>query len=296
MRVAVLFTTYSWDKFVERQYQRVLATAHGADVFVMVDETRKRLPTSAERVIRTSQKDLEVTLGLPLRFEPGLGKDEPLWWNLDYLTYRFFIENPDYDYCITLDYDACINIDLAHIVSEMKRHQIDLVAEPPYINKEGWYWEKLHLDTYSSDEIEGRLLCIMIMSHHAAEILFSRRRAMADVATKFWPFCEVFVPVEMKRAGLKMEKLSMFGSVDRFGFRPPYWEGNYGELRNYSFVHPVLDSERFLNVVIPEHLRLSDIVRPRSEFGRQIRQLKMRDVAPIFARELRSRLPRRFGF
>jgi hypothetical protein len=293
MRFAILFTTYLWDEFVERQYRRVLATANGADVFVMADETRGPLPIKAEKLIRTSQEDLQQKLGLPLRIEEGLGKSEPLWWNVDYLTYRFFIENPQYDYCVTLDYDACLNVDPAKLVNEIRTRHIDLVAQPPYADKEGWYWEEPHLCTYSREEIEGRLLCIMIMSRRAAEMLLKRRRAMAAETTDFWPFCEVFVAVEMKRAGLKIENLSSFGSVDYFGYGPARWEGDYEDLQKYPFVHPILDTKRFLKKYISEHFALSDVARPRSQFSRQLRRLKILDVLPVLAREAKLRLPRR---
>jgi hypothetical protein len=273
----------------------LLPRTDGGDVFIMADETRGPLAIPGNNIIRTSEEDLKAKLGLPLRTESTRGKEVPLWWNLDYLTYRFFVEHPEYDYCVTLDYDACINTDLKAIIADVASRDIGLVAERPYSDRQSWYWRKVHHGNYPDDEIEGRLLCTMILSRVAADLLLQRRRSMANHPPVFWPFCEVFVPTEMRRAGYKIENLSSFGSLEHYGFRPICWEGNYNELEKYPFVHPVLDTNRFLNALISEHESLSDIIRPRSEFSRQLRKLKFRNVAPKLFRELRVRFPKRLG-
>ena len=67
-RCAVVFKTYAWDGFVERQARRLAEAAGGLDFFVSVDETNGPVgPIPFERVVRFTCNDLAAA-GLPMRY------------------------------------------------------------------------------------------------------------------------------------------------------------------------------------------------------------------------------------
>ncbi len=89
-RCAVVFKTYAWDDFVERQARRLAEAAGALDFYVSVDETNGSVgPIPFERVTRFTCATLAAS-GLPMRFSVG----GVLWWNPDYAHYQFLSQYP----------------------------------------------------------------------------------------------------------------------------------------------------------------------------------------------------------
>ncbi len=111
-RCAVVFKTYAWDGFVERQAHRLAEASGALDFFVSVDETNGSVgPVPFERVVRFTCNDL-AGAGLPMRYAVG----GVLWWNPDYAHYQFQTQYPDYDYYLFVEYDCVAQCSLEQFV------------------------------------------------------------------------------------------------------------------------------------------------------------------------------------
>lgn len=250
MRYVVLFTTYDWDDFVFRQYQRLSNRVKNGSIFVVADETRSKL--NIPRNINTFRLS-EFSLRNSEQFGPYLDKAETnhsslFWWNLDYLTIKFKESYPDFDYYMTVDFDARIELDIDALIHQIYMRKVDLAAEPTYQNIHDWHWYKTHFQLYKRPEIIGRILCITVMSNRAVSLLANERRILAEKfetkTVNFWPFCDVFVPTEIQHAGYKLAPLSDFGDAKHCAFRPIHREVVIDKFRPSGFIHPVYDSSR----------------------------------------------------
>jgi hypothetical protein len=295
MRYAVVFTTYTWDAFVARQYERVRQRMGSGDLYVIADETHGSLgEIKADHVMRTTQSEILGRDGVgPFVESQPVGKKSLLWWNLDYLTYRFFSEHQEYDYCITMDYDACINMNIDDLIDQISARKIDFVAHRHIQDMNGWMWMKPHQATYPGDQIEGRLLCVTVISRAAANFLAHQRQVSAVAYSQgqmpYWPFCEVFMPTELKRAGFVLAELSEFGDIAQYGWRPAYRESTAAYSTEGSFVHPVLDDERLLKSLVAEHYPLSDFLKAGSDVRQQLRSYVPSAYLPLLGREIWKR-------
>ena len=125
-RCAVVFKTYAWDEFVERQARRLAEAAGALDFFVSVDETNGPVgPIPFERVVRFTCNDLAAA-GLPMRYAVG----GVLWWNPDYAHYQFQTQYPDYDYYLFVEYDCVVQCSLEQFVVRAASQGADFVALP----------------------------------------------------------------------------------------------------------------------------------------------------------------------
>ena len=121
---AVVFKTYAWDEFVERQAHRLAEASGALDFLCSVDETNG--PVGAipfERVVRFTCNDLGAA-GLPMRYAVG----GVLWWNPDYAHYQFQTQYPDYDYYLFVEYDCVVQCSLEKFVVRAAAQGADLVA------------------------------------------------------------------------------------------------------------------------------------------------------------------------
>jgi hypothetical protein len=279
MSYAVLFTTYAWDDFVARQYERITQRVQGGDVYVMADESRGPLNgLPSDRVIRTTQQEILRHGGRTAFIENGDWEVKaPLWWNLDFLTYRFFDEHQEYDYCLTMDFDACVNLDVDSLIKKVEAAGYDFVAMPACEKIDDWYWRQPHEATYPRADLHAHMLCVHIISRRASNYLGQRRREMAaDYKAgklKFWPFCEAFMPTELHRAGFRVGTLAEFGDVEDLGWEKVYNEKDIIPAMKAGFVHPVLDERRFIIAYMQRYKPVKDWFYPASPFWRQLRQL-----------------------
>ncbi len=250
LRFAVVFKTYGWDGFVERQARRHVAASVGGDFFISYDETNSSWPGADEAsgigpVVRTSNAAL-VAAGFADRFEHG----SLIWWNADYPHYTFFEAHPDYDYYVFVEYDSLIQAPVAELVAAVAASGADYVAEPIAETMERWWWSARHRPTYASGEIRGALNCISILSPRALAHLGQVRRRMGGERVGYWPLSEVFVATEVHRAGLVARPLSQFGDVSRYGWFPPCLEADLAGQAGRTFLHPVLDPARYVALTL----------------------------------------------
>ncbi len=262
---AVVFKTYAWDDFVQRQAQRCAAAAGPGDFYISVDETNGPVgPVPYPEVIRTSCSEM-VGLGLADRFERG----SLLWWNADYAHYQFFRLRPDYDVYIFVEYDVSVHMPLEEIVTTMSRRGIDFIGVPIARTAQDWCWTAPHQQVYPSGEILGALICVSAFSQRAMQALFARRLEMTlhEQQLSYWPSAEAFVPTEIRRLGLKFASLEEFGDTSEYDWSPPHLEADVYQTPPHGFLHPVCDSRRFLRRVRaerPDIWKLLDLGRPVS--------------------------------
>lgn len=245
MSYAIVFTTYAWDDFVARQYERLRARCLDADLFIMLDAIdQPPIPVPHGRVLSLDRAGVGRLLGEgACTVETGpWGSPRTLWWNLDYYLYAFFDAHPEYDYCLMLDFDAWIDLDVDALVSAVAARGVAFVAEP-HRDMARWAWTALHEPTYPRDIIHGALLAVTIVSRNAARYLRGRRAAMAGERragrVPFWPFCEAFVATELAAVGFRVAALSAFGDTTRYGWHPAQAEARMVELAPRGFIHPV---------------------------------------------------------
>ncbi len=246
-RCAVVFKTYAWDGFVERQARRLAEAAGALDFYVQIDETNGSVgPVPFERVIRFTCADLAAA-GLPPRF--GLGG--VLWWNPDYAHYQFLEQQPDYDYYLFVEYDCVLQCSLEQFVARAAAKGADLIALPIKQPFHKWHWMAYQRDVYPPNEVKLALLNTCLHSARGLKLLHERRLAMqADPLLHDWPSSEVFVPSEIARAGMNYLSLADFGDVSRSDWFPPTMEDDLRPGNGDAFIHPVLDRRRYLASVL----------------------------------------------
>ena len=277
MRYAVVFKTYMWDAFVERQAARCQAASGAGDFFISIDETNKSVgPVPFDRVVRTSNAEI-VAMGFADRFEKG----SLLWWNPDYAHYQFQARHPDYDYYVFVEYDVVVQTDIGRLVARMAAEGTDLVHLPFSTAKQDWFWTVYHRQTYPLEELEGSLICLTAFSRQALETLARRRREMAaETSVGFWPNAEVFVPTEIGRAGLQARSLADYGEVAGYSWFPPLLEEDLGTTNGAAFLHPVLDRNRYLASMLKSTPAVRSFFYPRSKLWRALRRFQPREYLP----------------
>jgi hypothetical protein len=246
-RCAVVFKTYAWDGFVERQARRLAEAAGALDFYVSVDETNGPIgPIPFERVVRFSAGGLAVA-GLPMRYSVG----GVLWWNPDYAHYQFLSQHPDYDYYLFVEYDCVVQCSLEQFVASAASKGADFVALPITRSFQKWHWMPYQRDVYSPGEVKLSLLNVCLFSSSALKQLHRRRLAMkADQSMRQWPSSEVFVPTEVERAGMTWLSLAEFGDVSHCDWFPPTMEEDLRPSDHDAFLHPVLDRRRYISSIL----------------------------------------------
>jgi hypothetical protein len=246
-RCAVVFKTYAWDEFVERQAHRLADAAGAQDFFVSVDETNGPVgPIPFERVVRFTCNDLAAA-GLPTRYAVG----GVLWWNPDYAHYQFHTQYPDYDYYLFVEYDCIVQCSVEQFVVRAAAQGADFVALPITRPFNKWHWMPYQRDVYPPDQVKLALLNACLFSSPALKLLHQRRLAMgSDPFMRQWPSSEVFIPTEVARAGMTWVSLADFGDVSRCDWFPPTIEEDLREADGDAFLHPVLDRQRYISSML----------------------------------------------
>ena len=246
-RCAVIFKTYAWDPFVERQAQRLAEAAGRLDFYIQIDETNKKLgPVPFERVDRFTCADLEAG-GLAPRFSLG----GVLWWNPDYAHYHFFKQHPDYDYYLFVEYDVVVQGSLEDFVRSAIDKSADLVAWRITRPFKLWHWYTYQKDVYAPEDVRLALLNVCFHTRAGLDYLHQRRLQMAtDTTLVGWPSSELFVPSESLRGGMKYVLLDEFGDVSHYDWFPPLMEEDLQPSETPRFIHPVLDRRRFVSSML----------------------------------------------
>jgi hypothetical protein len=290
-RYAVLFKTYTWNAFNARQLERICAQAPGGDVWVLVDNTSGRVPEIPhDRVFRVTEQET-VELGLM-----NASTDRSLfWYNPDYLHYAFFNVHGDYDYYLTIEDDACAQTDLDRLAQDLASRQIDLlgsrVKQPT-----AWPWTGFHRLIYSADELQLALLCFAGYSRRAMALLFERRREMTAAfkarEIPFWPISEGFIPTEVARAGYRTAWLEEYGSTEDYDWWGPTPEADLPAKADKTFLHPVLEGERYLRSILKHDRNLLSYLDANSPLRRTLAPFPPTVANRAFRQELRARTAR----
>ncbi len=284
-KCAVVFKTYAWDEFIERQARRLALAAENLDFYISVDETGGSVgPIPFERVIRFTCADLAAA-GFPMRF--GLGG--VLWWNPDYAHYQFLEQCPDYDCYLFVEYDCVAQCSLQQFVVRALSQGADLVAMPISSSIDKWHWMPYQRNAYPPAEVKLSLLNICFLTAPALRHLHHRRLAMKTNSSSFaWPSAEAFVPTEIARAGMKWISLAEFGDVSQFDWFPPTMEPDLGKVNGDAFLHPVLDRQRYISSLL-HHV---GCLAP-GELDRALSRFRREEYAKLLWPALRQRAVRR---
>ncbi len=248
-RYAVLFKCHFWDDFAQRQLERLRTRVGGG-------------------VIRATEADI-ATLGLA-RYEAF----SQFWYNADYALHLLTRREPDYDYYVMVEFDLVLNRDLDGMVDEVAAEAVDFVSHPiPEPPIEQFHWLYTAEGVYRMSDLRHWLTCIAVFSNRAAHALFERRLALStrfasgEIAT--WPMCELAIPTEISLGGFTMKPLGELGSLEFYQWAPPFDESSLSSLGSGTFVHPVLDANRFLTNIMRWHPRHEELLDPDSTLWRR---------------------------
>jgi hypothetical protein len=270
-RTAIIFRTHFWDDFAQRQFDRLLARAGTSDVFVLVDETSRPVVVPHDKVVRVTAAGL-----LAMGFADA-GEGNLLWFNGDYPLYRFLELHGDYDYYLQLEYDVAINTDVDALIAAAAADRVDYIGLTKGEATPDWPWLKTCTDAYAIGDIQHQLICLALFSARALRHLWARRLALSAAYArgdiKAWPMCEGFIATELAKTGMNCRELSHYGDTACYDHWPPYLEADIGKLDAQSFVHPVLDDDRYIGSLLKYHVGLAGYLNPRSLFHRKLRRL-----------------------
>jgi hypothetical protein len=287
---AVIFKTHAWDDFVVRQFERYRAAIGQGDLYIIADETNGPIgEIPHDRVIRTCNAEL-LALGLADAFAKG----GLLWWNTDYPNYLFYDLHRDYDYYMFVEYDTCMNLDIDAFLAAIANQECDFVSLPTRQPKQNWYWTKFHQTVYNYDEMHSSLNCISLYSNRAMQRLLDRRREMAKAYQakqfKLWPGNEVFIATEIARAGYRTASLEDFGDATHYEWHPPILEEDLPNHSRATFLHPVLDRDRYIESVLKFEFDLSSYFVASSPLRRRLSRFPMRSYLPRLPRAFRRQV------
>lgn len=275
-RYAVLFRTHMWDPFVERQFHRLRAHVKDADVFVVANNTSGKCEVPPDLpVVAFKESDLE-RMGLAKGGVGGM-----VWYNVDYPLYYFKCLYNDYNYYVMIEYDVVINIPLDHVIARAFKSGRDLVGLTKGDPFGSWWFRSTCLEVYSEADVRKMLLPIGIFSSRAVEYLFERRIQMSDMlrrgAINSWPHCEAFIPTELTLAGFDVDELVNYGSTNHYSHQPAYLEQDAALLQNEAFVHPVLDTPRYIESVIKYEWKPERFFLPSSDIRNKLSRFHLRE-------------------
>lgn len=283
---AVIFRTHFWDEFTERQLARLKAVTKTGEIHILVDETNGHVAgINHPHVFRVKASDF-VSQGYAEAGEGSL-----LWYNGDYPLFAFRDAHPGFKYYLQLEYDVVLNLNVDSMVATAAASKTDFVGLTKGPAAPDWYWLHTCIESYRLEDIRHQLICLSLFSGHALDHLKARRLEMSQAfgsgTLKSWPMCEGFIATEMHLAGLASKELSIFGDVQCYDHWPPYLEGDPRDTV-HSFVHPVLDEERYVSSAFKYPISLPDFVNPLSIIHRKLSRLPFRKRLDL---TFRSKLP-----
>ena len=271
-RFAVIFRTHFWDKFAQRQLDRLLARVVGGDVFVLVDETNGRVEgIGHDKIVRMTEQDV-LGMGYP---RAGIGN--MLWFNGDYPLYYFFKAQPGYDYYVLAEYDVVLNVDVDPLVRRVAFDKVDFVGLTKGEPIGEWPWLETCRGVYAMGDIHYQLICMSVYSHRAMAALAERRLELAhqlaaeEIST--WPFCEGFIATELRRNNFLVRELADYVNTDAYASWPPFVESDLPIMADRPLIHPVLDQERYVGSMLKFKVGLLGYFNINSLFHRKLRRL-----------------------
>lgn len=249
-RYAVLFKCHDWQDFERRQLDRLARRVTSGDIFVLADKTNPAVAAIGHPVERTLRIDAADARAIGLEHV----HDAPVfWYSNDYPLHVFARRYPDYRYYLMLEFDVVPNIDLDGLIRRLHAESIDFVGEPIRTPLTQWPWRESCRGWYADADIRHWLSCLAVFSNRAARHLYRRRVEASErlrtgrIASL--PMCEAVIPTELHLGGFRVKPLSDLGTLPHYGTAPHYPEERLPEYAHEAFVHPVLDTERFLERV-----------------------------------------------
>ena len=275
-RFAVLFRTHTWDDFVERQYQRVLARVQGGDVFILANNTTGSCDNIPHKAAIKFTEDNLLAMGLA-----RAGENNLLWYNVDYPLYYFCKIRPDYSHIALIEFDVVLNIMVDKVIEYCIKKDVDLIGLTLDPSLDEWVWTYTCSDHYDIKDIRKFLLPFGVFTQRAVTHLFGKRlehsREFQRKTSSRWPHCEAFIPTELALAGFKLAELSELGRTQRFNFRPTTYEADLPSLQDEAFIHPVLDKTRYIQSVLKYSVRTESYFLPGSPIGAGLRRFPVAD-------------------
>jgi hypothetical protein len=254
--IGCFLRTHFWDDCVGKVFGR-LQTVWDGEAGVLSDRTRGfTLPQSIREIGHTANDFRHIGLTAHLTMPR---------WNGDYPLYYLAL-NTSHDYFVVCEYDLVFNnIGLRAAVEKMVADGMDCVGYQLSKRSYHWGWAqnqdkwlKAELEQAKSSEnyeIYGMMFPFVFLSRSAALYLYSRRLQITHLlqtgrVAEVWPFCESFVPTELKRAGFRMAALQPYVPAGAFY--------DWGNLRSWpeadqstaSIIHPVLSGDRFASRLV----------------------------------------------
>ncbi len=290
-RYVVLFRTHTWDPFIERQFERVRAQVTNGDVFIVANNTSGACGAVEGLPFVAFHEDEIEAMGYA-----RAGDGELLWYNVDYALYYFMRLKPDYDYYVLFEYDVVINMELDALVAAVAESGKDLVGLTKGGPVSNWWFRSSCLDVYAEADIRKMLLPLGVFSKRAVEYLSERKLYLSNLLRSGkilrWPHCEAFIVTELALAHFEIDELTHYGTTSKFSFSPAYLEQELEGFRTESFIHPVLDTQRFIANVIKYEWRPETFFIKKSEFRRQLTRVPPRDYILPLSRALGKRMGR----
>lgn len=239
---AVIFKTHSWSQIIEDLFLQLKKNVSGGDLYIQIDNTNinDEINIDFEKISYINEEMIE-NIGLP--------RNGSFWWNGDYATILFFLENPNYDYYVSIEYDVFVSNSIDNIVNIMENEGIDIVGQK-ILGPLGDHLKDC-VPYYGINTAEKSLFCISFFSKLAISCIYSRRLAHSKIKKKFnlseWPIGEAVMGTEFKLSNLEYRDLVHFcDNLD-------HYDWNKGSMLDYAkhvatkstFIHPVSDSNKF---------------------------------------------------
>ena len=279
MTFAVLFKIYFIDLFVIRQLERLRSVVGAGDLYVVVDETGGAItPIPHDKVIRMTEADM-VRRG----FVKGDPKLAMFWHSADYSLYPLIEDLPPYDYYVTVEYDAVINENLDTLVAAIGAQQIEFAGLRATQPVSSWEWTETCNTIYDPAVLRPYLNAIAFYSHRGVELLRERRlelsRRFRDGDITQFPMSEAFIATELELNGYRVGNLADFGDFSRYTWWPPTVEAELDELKDCTFIHPVLEGERCAEALL-RFDKLPHLFLPGWVVPQRLARLRPRDYVP----------------
>ncbi len=165
-------------------------------------------------------------------------------------------------------------VDLDALIARVHAAGVGLVGEPIRTPLPQWPWLHSCLGWYDEGEILHWLFCLAVYSNQAAHRLY-RSRALAvervrSGAAEAIPLNEAAVPTELRKAGFRLMTLREFGSTGYYDTSPPYPEDMLADLQHEAFIHPVLDTSRFVAKLLGDVREPPELLRDDHPYRRRV--------------------------
>jgi hypothetical protein len=288
-RYAVLFRTHTWDSFIERQFERVRARVENGDVFIVANNTSGTCGEVEGFPFVAFHEDEIEAMGYA-----RAGGGELLWYNVDYALYYFMRLKPNYDFYILFEYDVVVNVELDALIEAVAENGKDLVGLTKGDPVSDWWFRPSCLDVYAEADIRKMLLPLGVFSKRAVEHLSERKLRLSEMLRAGeigqWPHCEAFIVTELALAGFEIDEFTNYGTTAKLSYEPAYLEQELGDLESESFIHPVLDTQRYIANVIKYEWCPERFFLRSSEFRRRLTRVPPRDYILPLGRALGRRI------